>query len=146
LYLETFAGIITFAGNFGLRIVCPKARGPGPGVLGLCSRLLSHGCLTYSCSRCQLLMMCQASCMSSRRSSMGTRVLADWEGCAPYSRMRSCVDRSCSYPWATTDQFRLVAPWLSPLSCEGVDTSPLPLVRQARGWTEASWLSWPCSV
>jgi hypothetical protein len=70
-YLEMFADVRTFWGNYAFLIARLKARSLGPGGLGLRSRLLSCGSSTSSFSWRLLSRMCWVSWMSLRRSFMG---------------------------------------------------------------------------
>jgi hypothetical protein len=145
-YMEMLASALTITGYCAMCIARPKARDPGLGGLGLCSRLLSCGCSTSSFSRRRFSSMCRVSWMPLRRSFMGTSVLMDWEGCAPCSKMRPFVGHSFPSRGGTIDPSQLAAWRPSPQSCGGFSTSPLLLARPAPGWIGASWLLRPCST
>jgi hypothetical protein len=72
----------------------------------------------------------------------GDAIFCRLGGMCPCSKMRSCP--CCSYPrrWELADRSQSAIPQPS-LGCGGFGISPSPLVCQARGWTEASWLQPP---
>lgn len=107
-------------------------------------KLRSRSCSTSSCSRRRLLRRYRASRISLIRFFTGIQSCADWEGCAPCSKMRSCACSNYLRRWDSADRPWPAVPQPSPPNCGGFITLPLPPVRQAQGWIEASWVLMPC--